>query len=137
MTTVVRRKLLIGSCMITAGVLLLLICNWMPQFRSIVLLSGALIPVGFLLSVLSLITTRYEREIEFKDDERTLKIRAQSSMKALSFSITVVLVLLILVYSGVLVIDAGSAILVIGLTMTLSSALLYWYYNRQGDINKE
>ena len=111
--------------MITAGVLLLLICNWIPQFRNIVLLSGALIPLGFLLIVLSLITTRYEKENEFMDDERTLKIRAQSSMKALSFSITIVLVLLILVGSGVLVIDAGSAIMVIVLIMTLSSSLLY------------
>jgi uncharacterized membrane protein len=132
-----RRKLLFGGCMTIAGVLLLLICDWMPQFRKIVLLSGVLIPMGLMLIVLSLITTWYEKKADVIDDERTLKIRAHTYMKAFSFSITFAIVLSVLIYSKVLVMDAGSAIMAIFFIMILSSSLLYWYYNRQGDINGE
>jgi uncharacterized membrane protein len=123
--------------MTTAGVLLLLICTWMPQFRNIVLLSGALIPMGLVLIVLSLITTWYEKKADFIEDERTLKIRAHTYMKAFSFSMLVVCVLFILVCLKLLVLDTLSAILIIFLTMALSSSLLFWYYYRQGDINKD
>jgi len=137
MMTRLRWKLLFGGCMTIAGGLLLLICNWMTQFRNIVLLSGALIPMGLMLIVLSLITTWYEKKADVIDDERTLKIRAHTYMKAFSFSITFAIVLSVLIYSKVLVMDAGSAIMAIFFTMILSSSLLYWYYNRQGDINGE
>ena len=137
MTTMIRWKLLIGGCMTTVGVLLLLICTWMPLFRKIVLLSGALIPVGFLLIVLSLITTRYEKKPDFIDDERTRKIRAHTYMTAFSFSIAFAIALYALLVTKVLVMDAGLAIMVVTFTMILSSSLLFWYYNRKGDINGE
>jgi len=136
MMTTVRWKLLTGSFMITLGVVLLLICTWLPQFRKIVLLSGVLIPMGLVVIVLSLITTRYGKKTEFMEDERTLKIRAHTYMKAFSFSLLVVCVLFILVWLKLLVIDVGMALLIVFLTMGLSSSLLFWYYYRQGDINK-
>lgn len=137
MTTMIRWKLLIGGCMTTVGVLLLLICTWMPLFRNIVLFSGTLIPMGLVLIVLSLITTWYEKKADVIEDERTLKIRAHTYMKAFSFSMLVVCVLFILVSLKLLVLDALLAILIIFITMGLSSILLFWYYYRQGDINKD
>jgi len=123
--------------MTTVGVLLLLICTWMPLFRNIVLFSGTLIPMGLVLIVLSLITTWYEKKADVIEDERTLKIRAHTYMKAFSFSMLVVCVLFILVSLKLLVLDALLAILIIFITMGLSSILLFWYYYRQGDINKD
>lgn len=130
----VRRNLLIGGCLTTAGVLLLLIGTMTPLLRKIVLLSGTLISLGFVLVALSLITTWYGKKTGCIDDERTLKIRAYTHMKAFLCSMTVIVVLIVLISSGMLVVDAGSALIIILLAMGLSSSLLSWYYNRQGDI---
>jgi len=67
-------------------------------------------------------------------DERIQKIRAHTFMKAFLFSFTVVCILGLLDFSGLLVMRSLTVIEIIVLTMGLSSSLLSWYYNRQGDI---
>jgi hypothetical protein len=137
MMTTIRRNLLIGGCVTAVGVLLILIRDWIPQSQKIVLLSGVLISAGLLFMVISIFIQQGIDEKSAVLDERILKIRAHTFMKAFSFSFTVVCILGMLVFSGLLDLDARSAIMIIILIMGLSSTLLSWYYNRQGDINGE
>lgn len=135
MQPMVRLNLLIGGCMTAIGIILILIRDWLPQTHNIVLLSGVLISAGLLFVVISIFIQQGIDEKANVLDERILKIRAYTFMKAFLFSFTIVGVLGMLVFSGLLVIDASSAIMIIFLTVGLSSSLLSWYYNRQGDIN--
>ena len=137
MQPMIRRNLLIGGCAIATEILLILIRDWVPQYQKIVLLSGVLISAGLLFVVISIFIQQGIDEKAAVLDERILKIRAYTFMKAFLFSFTVVSVLGMLVFSGLLVMDASSAIMIIFLTMGLSSSLLSWYYGRQGDISEE
>jgi len=135
MQPVIRRNLLIGGCAIAIGILLILIRDWLPLSQKIVLLSSVLISVGLLFVVFSIFIQLGTDEKAAVLDERVLKIRAYTFMKAFSFSFTVVCILGMLVFSGLLKIDAGSAIMIVIIIMGGSSSLLSWYYNRQADIN--
>jgi len=137
MVTTIRRNLVIGGCTTAVGLFLILIRNWMPQPQTIVLLSSVLISAGLLFIVISIFQQQGFVEKSVVLDERILKIRAHTFMKAFSFSFTVVCILGMLVFSGLLDLDARSAIMIIIFTMGLSSSLLSWYYNRKGDINGE
>ncbi len=68
-------------------------------------------------------------------DERVLKIRAHTFSKAFSFSFTVVCILGILDFSGLLILPSRTIIEIIFLTMGLSAFFLSWHYNRKGDID--
>jgi hypothetical protein len=68
-------------------------------------------------------------------EERVLKIRAHTFSKAFSFSFTVVCILGILDFSGLLTLPSRTVIEIIFLTMGLSAFFLSWHYNRQGDID--
>ena len=137
MIPMIRRNLLIGGFAIALGVLLILIRDWLPQTQKIVLLSAVMISAGLLFIVISIFQQQGFDEKAGVLYERILKIRAHTFMKAFSFSFTVVCVLGMLDFSGLLVMDARSVIMIIFFTMGLSSSLLSWYYNRQGDINGE
>lgn len=116
------------------GVLLgILIRDWMPQ--KIILIPSSMIAVGILFVAISALQLKNVLEKPDVMDERILKIRAHTFMKAYIFSFTIVCVLGILDFSGLLVMNSRSVIEIIFLTMGLSSSLLLWYYNRQGDIS--
>jgi hypothetical protein len=122
--------------MTAIGVLLILIRDWMPQPQKIVLISSVIISAGLLFLVISIFQQQNTDEKSAVLDERILKIRAYTFMKAFVFSFTVVCILGILNLSGLLVMDSRSVIEIVFLTMGLSSTLLSWYYNRQGDISE-
>ena len=136
MQPMIRRNLLIGGCMTAIGVLLILIRDWMPQPQKIVLISSVVISAGLLFLVILIFQQQNIDEKSAVLDERILKIRAYTFMKAFLFSFTVVCFLGILNLSGLLVMDSRSVIEIVFLTMGLSSTLLSWYYNRQGDISE-
>ena len=134
MMTTTHRNLLIGGFLIVVGVLLgILIRDWMPQ--KIILIPSSMIAVGILFVAISALQLKNVLEKPDVMDERILKIRAHTFMKAYIFSFTIVCVLGILDFSGLLVMNSRSVIEIIFLTMGLSSSLLLWYYNRQGDIS--
>ncbi len=134
MLPMIRRNLLIGGCAIAIGILLILIREWTPQPWNVVLLAAIVISAGLLFMVISIFQQHYIDEKTAGLDERILKIRAYTFMKAFLFSFTVVCVLGILDFSGLWEMDARSAIMIILFTMGLSSSLLSWYYYRQGDV---
>jgi hypothetical protein len=133
MTQITRRNLLIGGIFIATGVVLILIRDWMPP--PVLLIAVILIAVGLLFVAISTFQIPCAGETSAVLDERILKIRAHTFMKAYIFSFTIVCVLGILDFSGLLVMNSCSVIEIIFLTMGLSSSLLLWYYNRQGDIS--
>ena len=138
MMTTLRWKLLIGGCATIAGVLLILIRDWLPQSQKILLLSILLIMGGLSYVVFLLMKVWYDKKSDVSEvieDERILKIKAYTFMKAFLFSFTVVCILGILNFSRLWVMDARSVILIIIFAMGGSSSLLSWYYYRQGDIN--
>ena len=136
MMTPIRRNLLIGGCAIAAGLILILARDWTPQPQKIILISSVVISAGLLFMVISIFQQQYADEKSGVTDERILKIRAHTFMKAFEFSFTVVCILGMLDFSGLLVLDARLAIMIIFFTMGLSSSLLSWYYDRQGDIRE-
>jgi len=136
--TTLRWKLLIGCCATVVGVLLILIRDWLPQSQKIPLLSILLIMGGLSYVVFVLMKSWYDKKSDVSEvieDERILKIKAYTFMKAFLFSFTIVCILGILNFSRLWVMDARSAIMIVIFTMGGSSLLLSWYYNRQGDIN--
>ncbi|MCK9591191.1 MAG: hypothetical protein M0Q91_04165 [Methanoregula sp.] len=132
MITTIYRNLLIGGLLIVVGVLLILVRDWMPQ--NIILISSSLIAAGILFVAISALQLKGTSEKPVVIDERILKIRAHTFMKAYLFSFTIVCILGLLDFSGLLVITSRSVIMIIVFTMGLSASLLSWYYNRQGDI---
>ena len=132
MMKTIHRNLLIGGFFIAIGFLLILIRNWIPQ--KIILISGSMIAVGILFVAISILQLKGVSESPDIIDERILKIRAHTFMKAYLFSFTIVCVLGILDFSGLVVMNSRSAIEIIFFTMGLSAFLLSWYYNRQADI---
>ncbi|MFY9799921.1 MAG: hypothetical protein WAK10_01595 [Methanoregula sp.] len=134
MKKIIRNNLFIGSIAITLGIILLILIvdDWIPE--NIILISGSMIAAGILFVIFSVLQLRGVIEIPDVSDERILKIRAHTFMKAYMFSFTVVCILGLLDFSGLLVMTSRSVIEIIFLTMGLSSFLLSWYYNRQGDI---
>jgi len=132
MMTTIYRNLLIGGLLIVVGVLLILIRDWMPQ--KIIPISSSLIAVGILFVAISALQLKGTSEKPVVIDERILKIRAHTFMQAYSFSFTIVCILGLLDFSGLLVITSRSVIMIIVFTMGLCASLLSWYYNRQGDI---
>jgi len=137
MRPIIRWNLLIGGFAIALGVLFILIRDWLPQPQEIVLLSGIAISVGLLFVIISIFQQQITDEKSIVLDERILKIRAYTFMKAFLFSFTVVCILGILNFSGLWVMDPRSAIMIIIFTMGGGSSLLSWHYYRQGDINGE
>jgi len=132
MMKTIHRNLLIGGFFIAIGFLLILIRDWIPQ--KIILISGSMIAVGILFVAISILQLKGVSESPDIIDERILKIRAHTFMKAYLFSFTIVCVLGILDFSGLVVMNSRSAIEIIFFTMGLSAFLLSWYYNRQADI---
>ena len=132
MMKTIHRNLLIGGFFIAIGFLLILIRDWMPQ--KIILISGSMIAVGILFVAISILQLKGVSESPDIIDERILKIRAHTFMKAYLFSFTIVCVLGILDFSGLVVMNSRSVIEIIFFTMGLSAFLLSWYYNRQADI---
>jgi hypothetical protein len=135
MLTGIRRNIFTGGVSIVAGLLLFLFRDWLPQ--RIILISGIVIAVGILFIAISVLQLRGVIKKPDTIDERDLKIRAHTFMKAFLFSFTIVCVLSILDFSGLLVMNSRSVLEIIFFTMGLSSSLLSWYYSRQGDICEE
>jgi hypothetical protein len=131
----IHRNLLIGGFLIGVGILLILTREWMPQ--KIILISSSLIAAGILFVAISALQCKGAGENPVVIDERILKIRAHTFMQAYLFSFTDVCILGLLDFSGLLVMTSRSLIEILFLTMGLSSFLLSWYYNRQGDICEE
>ena len=136
MLPMIRRNLLIGGCVIAMGILLIFIHNAMPQPQEIVMLSSIAISVGLLFIIISIFQQQVIDEKSVIADERILKIRAYTFMKAFSFSFTIVCILGILDFTRILIMEAQSVILITVFTMGLSSSRLSWYYNRKGDIGE-
>jgi hypothetical protein len=132
MMKTIHRNLLIGGFLTGVGILLIPIREWMPQ--KIILISSSLIAAGILFVAISALQLKGAGEKPVVIDERILKIRAHTFMQAYLFSFTVVCILGLLDFSGLLVMTSRSVIEILFLTMGLSSFLLSWYYNRQGDI---
>jgi len=133
MTPTTRRNLLIGGVFIAIGVVLLLIRDWMPP--PVTLISVILVAVGLLFVAISTFQIPGAGDTSAILDERVLKIRAHTFSKAFSFSFTVVCILGILDFSGLLTLPSRTVIKFIFLTMGLSALFLSWHYNRQGDID--
>ena len=134
MTPTTRRNLLIGGVFIAIGVVLLLIRDWMPP--PVTLISVILVAVGLLFVAISTFQIPGAGDTSAILDERVLKIRAHTFSKAFSFSFTVVCILGILDFSGLLTLPSRTVIEIIFLTMGLSASFLSWHYNRQGDIDE-
>ena len=132
MMPTIHRNLLIGGFLIAVGLLLILIRDWMPQ--GIIPVSSTMIAAGILFVAISVLQLKGVSEKPDVMDERILKIRAHTFMKAFLFSFTIVCILGLLDFSGLLVMSSRLVIEILFLTMGLSSSLLSWYYNRQGDI---
>ena len=132
MVGTIHRNLLIGVFFIAIGFLLILIRDWLP--RKMILITGSIIAAGVLFVAISALQLKGVNETPDITDERIQKIRAHTFMKAFLFSFTVVCILGLLDFSGLLVMRSLTVIEIIVLTMGLSSSLLSWYYNRQGDI---
>jgi len=132
MVTTIHRNVLIGIFFIAAGLFLILIRGWMPQ--QIILVSSSIVATGILFVAISALQLKGVSEKPDIIDERILKIRAHTFMKAYLFSFTIVCVLGILDFSGLLVMNSRTVIEILFFTMGLSSFLLSWYYNRQADI---
>lgn len=99
------------------------------------LISVILIAVGLLFVAVSTFQIPGAGDTSAILDERVLKIRAHTFSKAFSFSFTVVCILGILDFSGLLTLPSRTVIEIIFLTMGLSAFFLSWHYNRQGDID--
>ncbi len=136
MRSIIRRNLFIGGCSIAIGILLFLTRGWLPRPEKIILIAGIMGAAGLLFLAISTFRQSGVGETPGVIDERILKIRAYTFMKAFLFSFTVVCLLGILNLSGLLVMDSRSVIEIVFFTMGLSSTLLSWYYNRQGDISE-
>ena len=132
MVTTIHRNVLIGIFFIAAGLFLILIRGWMPQ--QIILVSSSIVATGILFVAISALQLKGVSEKPDIIDERILKIRAHTFMKAYLFSFTIVCVLGILDFSELLVMNSRTVIEILFFTMGLSSFLLSWYYNRQADI---
>ncbi|MFA5414298.1 MAG: hypothetical protein WC295_02290 [Methanoregula sp.] len=132
-THTTRRNLLIGGVFIAIGVVLLLLRDWMPP--PVMLLSVILIAVGLLFVAISTFQIPGAGGTSAVLDERVLKIRAHTFSKAFSFSFTVVCILGILDFSGLLTLPSRTVIEIIFLTMGLSAFFLSWHYNRRGNID--
>ena len=128
-----RRNLLIGGVFIATGGVLILIRDWMPL--PVTLISVILVAVGLLFVAVSTFQIPGAGDTSAHLDERVLKIRAHTFSKAFSFSFTVVCILGILDFSGLLPLPSRTVIEIIFLTMGLSAFFLSWHYNRQGDID--
>jgi hypothetical protein len=137
MKKIIRNNLFTGSLVITLGIILifLILDDWIP--KNFILISSCMIAVGILFVVFSVLQLRGVIEIPEVSDERVLKIRAHTFMKAYLFSFTVTCILGILNLSGLLIMNSREVIMTLVFTMGLSASLLSMYYNRQGDINEE
>jgi hypothetical protein len=135
MRMIIRNNLLAGGVAIALGVLLLLFRERMPA--GIIVISALMISVGALFVVIGVLQSHRIMELPDTIDERVLKIRAHTFMKAYLFSFTVLCVLGILTFSGLLVLNSRSVIEILFLSMGLSASVLSWYYNRQGDVSEE
>jgi hypothetical protein len=137
MKKIIRNNLFIGSIAITLGIILLILIldDWIPE--NIILISGSMIAAGILFVIFSVLQLIGVIEIPDVSDERILKIRAHTFMKAYMFSFTVVCILGILNLSGVFIMNSRDVIMTLVYTMGLSAFLLSMYYNRQGDICEE
>lgn len=137
MKKIIRNNLFIGSIAIILGIILLILIldDWIPE--NIILISCSMIAAGILFVIFSMLQLRGVIEIPDVSDERVLKIRARTFMKAYMFSFTVVCILGILNLSGVFIMNSRDLIMTLVYTMGLSVFLLSKYYNRQGDIREE
>ena len=137
MKKIIQNNLFIGSIVIILGIILfiLIVSGWIPENN--ILISVCMIAAGILFVVLSVLQLRGFIEIPEVSDERILKIRSHTFMKAYLFSFTVTCILGILNLSGILIMDSRDVIMTLVFTMGLSAFLLSMYYNRQGDINEE
>jgi hypothetical protein len=137
MKKITRNNLLIGSIAMTLGVIMLILIldDWIPE--NIILISGSMIAAGSLFVIFSVLQLGGVIKIPDLSDERILKMRAHTFMKAYMFSFTVVCTLGILNLSGVFIMNSRDVIMTLVYTMGLSAFLLSIYYNRQGDICEE
>jgi|WetSurMetagenome_2_1015567.scaffolds.fasta_scaffold42374_3 hypothetical protein len=135
MRMIVRNNVLAGGISIILGMILLLFHEWMPA--GIVVISAIAIAAGALFVIIGWLQSRGTIGMPDTLDERVLKIRAHTFMKAYLFSFTVLCVLGIVNFSGLLVMSSRSVIEILFLTMGLSAFVLSWYYNRQGDVSEE
>jgi hypothetical protein len=135
MRMIIRNNLLAGGVAIALGVLLLLFRERMPA--GILIISALMIAAGALFVVIGMLQSHGIMEIPDTLDERVLKIRAHTFMKAYLFSFTVLCMLGILTFSGLLVLNSRSVIEIMFLTMGVSAFVLSWYYNRLGDVSEE
>jgi hypothetical protein len=135
MRMIIRNNLLAGGVAIALGVLLLLFRERMPA--GILIISALMIGAGALFVVIGMLQSHGIMEIPDTLDERVLKIRAHTFMKAYLFSFTVLCVLGILTFSGLLVLSSRSVIEIMFLTMGVSAFVFSWFYNRQGDVSEE
>jgi hypothetical protein len=137
MKKIIRNNLFIGSIAIILGIILLILTlsDWIP--KNIIVISVCMIAAGILFVVFSVLQLRGVLDIPEVSDERVLKIRAHTFMKAYLFSFTVTCILGILNLSGILIMNSRDVIMTLVFTMGLSAFLLSMYYNRQGDICEE
>ena len=137
MKKIIRNNLLIGSIAIILGIILLILTlgDWIP--KNIIVISVCMIAAGILFVVFSALQLRGVLIIPEVSDERVLKIRAHTFMKAYLFSFTVTCILGILNLSGILIMNSRDVIMTLVFTMGLSALLLSMYYDRQGDICEE
>jgi|GEM_PF-2102270 len=134
MKKIIQNNLFIGSIVIILGLILfiLIVSGWIPENN--ILISVCIIAAGILFVVLSVLQLRGIIEIPEVSDERILKIRAHTFMKAYLFSFTVTCILGILNLSGIFIMNSRDVIMTLVFTMGLSAFLLSMYYNRHGDI---
>lgn len=135
MMRIMWNNLSVGGIAIAFGILLFLFREWMPG--GIIIISAILVAVGSLSVAVALLQSKGIIDIPDNRDERLLKIRAHTFMKAFFFSFMVVCILGILDYSGLVVMRSRSIIEILFFTMGLSAFALSWYYNRQGDVIEE
>lgn len=137
MKKIIRNNLFIGSIAIILGIILLIVSlgNWIP--KNSIVISVSMIAAGILFAVFSVLQLRGVLVIPEVSDERVLKIRAYTFMKAYLFSFTVTCILGILNLSGILIMNSRDVIMILVFTMGLSAFLLFMYYDRQGDICEE
>ena len=135
MKKIIWNNLSIGGIAIAFGILLFLFREWMPG--RIIIISAILVAIGSLSIAIAILQSKGTIDIPNNKDERLLKIRAYTFMKAFFFSFMVVCILGILDFSGLLVMSSRSVIEILFFTMGLSAFALSWYYNQQGDVSDE
>ncbi len=135
MKKIIWNNLSIGGIAIAFGILLFLFREWMPG--RIIIISAILVAIGSLSIAIAILQSKGTIDIPNNKDERLLKIRAYTFMKAFFFSFMVVCILGMLDFSGLLVMSSRSVIEILFFTMGLSAFALSWYYNQQGDVSDE